>query len=274
MLEVRAYDNAAAFFAAAGDRLNEFEDRHSLLIGVARRDEPGTEFWTVEDRGRCVFASLQSPGRRQILGIGDDEAVAELAREVAARGIEIPGVVGLLEATVAFADAYGQVHPIDTETTRGLRLHRLDRVAAIELAAGSMRYAQASDLPLVGEWGRAFHREIESDDPSDAYRAIAQAIDERRLAVWEHEGQVVSMAGITRSTDHGVTIYYVYSPTPNRGRGFATAVVAELTRAELEGGRDFVTLFTDLANPVSNKIYARIGYRPIGDWVELMFARK
>ena len=33
----------------------------------------------------------------------------------------------------------------------------------------------------------------------------------------------------------------------------------------LDGGRRFCFLFTDLANPTSNSIYQRIGYRPVTD---------
>jgi len=31
-------------------------------------------------------------------------------------------------------------------------------------------------------------------------------------------------------------------------------------------------LFTDLANPTSNTLYQRLGYRPISDWTVLRFA--
>jgi predicted GNAT family acetyltransferase len=34
----------------------------------------------------------------------------------------------------------------------------------------------------------------------------------------------------------------------------------------LAEGRRFCVLFTDLANPTSNAIYARIGYRPLADF--------
>lgn len=40
--------------------------------------------------------------------------------------------------------------------------------------------------------------------------------------------------------------------------------MAALT-ARLLRTRRFCTLYTDLANPVSNKIYARIGYEPVRD---------
>jgi hypothetical protein len=34
----------------------------------------------------------------------------------------------------------------------------------------------------------------------------------------------------------------------------------------LDAGRTFCSLFTDQANPTSNKIYQQIGYRPICDF--------
>ena len=43
------------------------------------------------------------------------------------------------------------------------------------------------------------------------------------------------------------------------------ALTAALTQQLLDGGRRFCFLFTDLANPTSNSIYQRIGYRPVSD---------
>ena len=58
----------------------------------------------------------------------------------------------------------------------------------------------------------------------------------------------------------------MYTPPELRGRGYATALTAELSQRLLdgrlfEGGRRFCFLYTDLANPTSNAIYERIGYR-------------
>jgi hypothetical protein len=36
-------------------------------------------------------------------------------------------------------------------------------------------------------------------------------------------------------------------------------------------GREFCSLFADLANPESNSIYRRIGYRPVCDFREYSF---
>ena len=44
-----------------------------------------------------------------------------------------------------------------------------------------------------------------------------------------------------------------------------------MTAARLAAGLAFCFLFTDLANPTSNAIYARIGYEPVADWDQWRF---
>ena len=58
----------------------------------------------------------------------------------------------------------------------------------------------------------------------------------------------------------------VYTPPEFRGRGYASNLVASLSRHLLDSGRKFCFLFTELANPTSNKIYQQIGYHPVSDF--------
>jgi hypothetical protein len=60
-------------------------------------------------------------------------------------------------------------------------------------------------------------------------------------------------------------VNFVYTPPEFRGRGYASNLVAHLSQELLDEGRKFCFLFTDLANPVSNSIYQKIGYRPVSD---------
>jgi hypothetical protein len=73
----------------------------------------------------------------------------------------------------------------------------------------------------------------------------------------------VTIAALARSTRRGVTVNAVYTPPEQRGRGHASALVAALSEEGLRRGKEFCVLYTDLANPTSNAIYQRIGYRPI-----------
>jgi len=66
-----------------------------------------------------------------------------------------------------------------------------------------------------------------------------------------------------------VRIGPVYTPPEHRRRGYASAAVAAASRQALARGASRCMLFTDLANPTSNKIYAAVGFRRFADWVEL-----
>jgi hypothetical protein len=63
----------------------------------------------------------------------------------------------------------------------------------------------------------------------------------------------------------------VYTPPEARGRGYASNLVAQVAQAQLDAGRRFVFLFTDLANPTANRIYQEIGFEPVIDIDEYVF---
>lgn len=68
-----------------------------------------------------------------------------------------------------------------------------------------------------------------------------------------------------------VRIGPVFTPPELRGRGYAGVAVAELSRRLLHAGNRACMLYTDLANPTSNSVYQRIGYRPVLDAQQLDF---
>jgi predicted GNAT family acetyltransferase len=118
----------------------------------------------------------------------------------------------------------------------------------------------------------------ERREPGDAN--VERALDDRirggpgaALWVWERDDHVVAMAGYVGRTPNGIRVGPVYTPPEHRRRGYATSLVADLSRWLLEQGNRSCYLFTDLANPTSNAIYARIGYRRICDAVEYRFVR-
>jgi predicted GNAT family acetyltransferase len=80
------------------------------------------------------------------------------------------------------------------------------------------------------------------------------------------------MAALNRPAAGATRVGPVYTPPDLRGRGYASAVTAAVSRAALAAGAQEVVLFTDLANPTSNAIYRRLGYEPVEDRVILSFA--
>ena len=93
----------------------------------------------------------------------------------------------------------------------------------------------------------------------------------RRLWLWDDNGPR-SLTGVGGETPNGIRIGPVYTPPSDRGQGYASALVAAVSQAQLDAGRRFCFLYADLANPTSNKIYQAIGYRPITDALRIDFA--
>ncbi|MGH3665901.1 MAG: GNAT family N-acetyltransferase [Egibacteraceae bacterium] len=56
----------------------------------------------------------------------------------------------------------------------------------------------------------------------------------------------------------------VYTPPQLRGSGYANGCVAALS-IDMLRDRRWCFLHTDRANPTTNAIYGRLGYRPVSD---------
>jgi predicted GNAT family acetyltransferase len=126
------------------------------------------------------------------------------------------------------------------------------------------------DRQLLVRWSLDFGIEALGDgDLAEAERTVDARLgtedpQSRGLYFWV-DGAPVSMAGYTGPTPHGIRVGPVYTPPELRGRGYASALVAQMSQALLDGGRSFCFLFTNLANPTANHIYEQIGYEPVVD---------
>ena len=144
-------------------------------------------------------------------------------------------------------------------------IHVLHSVRAIpNHAAGFLRLARESDRDLIASWIQEFL--VEVNESGDAKDIATRRIAEEKLFIWEDKVPV-SMAASSGKTPNGVRVNFVYTPRDVRGRGYATACVAAMSQVLLASGNKYCCLYTDLANPTSNKIYREIGYEPVCDAV-------
>ena len=82
------------------------------------------------------------------------------------------------------------------------------------------------------------------------------------LLLWVVDGEPVSMAATARESKHTGVVAPVYTPPELRRNGYASAVTAAVTQKILDV-KPYAALYTDLANPTSNKIYQAIGYQHV-----------
>ncbi|HXS63020.1 MAG TPA: GNAT family N-acetyltransferase, partial [Streptosporangiaceae bacterium] len=90
-----------------------------------------------------------------------------------------------------------------------------------------------------------------------------------RYVLWETDGEPTSIASVTETIGGVARVGQVYTPPDRRGRGYGGAVTVAATKLVLDQGAASVVLFTDLANPISNSLYLKLGYRPVEDRVQL-----
>jgi RimJ/RimL family protein N-acetyltransferase len=269
--------DAASFLAAAGPFLAAREAFHQLPLAVARQcaEEPDRHpgpnlFASVEGEEGRAGVALMTPPHRLVL-FAPAESAESVAAALDGEGLSPPGVHAPLGTAEAFAAAWCARRGLRAVPDRTIRAHELTAVLPLPAPPGAMRPAGPAELDLVGRWYLAFARDsgtARSSLPPDELgrRAVRQG----RAFLWE-DGGPASLAVVVGTTPTGARAGGVYTPPDRRRRGYATAVVAGLSRRLLAEGRRACHLFTDLANPVSNTIYAKIGYRPVADFRDFDF---
>jgi len=284
-MEVRRSDEAAAWLDAVGPLLLADEARHDLILGLAgtliRHPSVYAEhrLWAVERSGAVVAAALQTPPHNLVLARpADAGAVAALARSIHEEGVRLPGVTAAAPECDAFADAWSGLTGERVRQVMGQGIYRLREVRDVPVAAGAPRVAERpEDLRLILGWldefiAEAVPQEITGDP--DERRRNATAVfssDDGGYWLWEDAGRIVSMTGCAGPTPNGIRIGPVYTPPGHRGHGYATSLVAAVSREQLSRGRTSCFLHTDLANPTSNAIYRRIGYERVCDSTVVAF---
>ena len=278
-MELTRYETADAFLAHAGEFLREREAEHNLILGLCSRlrvapslyGEP-PYFAVVDEGGRVVGATMRTPPHNLILSELDDlAAIGPLLEDARATFGSLPGVVGPKEPAARFVEAWGG--PAKHEVAQ--RVFRADHVDPPRPTSGRMRDYERGDRELAARWMDAFTEEALPEPPPGTSEEFVDRREEDPdggIVLWEDDGAVVSMAGFGGRTPNGIRIGPVYTPPELRGRGYASALTAEVTQRLLDGGLRFCFLFTDLANPTSNSIYQRIGYERVSDFDHWSFS--
>jgi GNAT superfamily N-acetyltransferase len=282
-VELQTHADIDAFLATAGPLLLRNEPRHNLMFGICAtlREAPSAyadvSLWTIEDGGEVLGAALKTaPFNIVVAEPVSDEALEFAAEEIARKGISLPGVTGAYPEADVFAGSWERV------TGARRRLRMAQGIYAVRTARppadprGHMRFAAGGDRDLIVDWIRAFEAE---SIPADAPHIKIDEVVDRRLAdrggagfaLWDDGDDTVSLSGYGGSTPHGTRIGPVYTPPPLRGRGYASALVGQLSERLLEGGLDYCFLYTDMSNQTSNKIYMNVGYELVCESADYVF---
>jgi len=280
---VRQYDDVEGFWREVAEPLSARQVANNVFVGVANRMRRATapdhlRFGVFED-GRLVLGALRTPPfRLNLADLGDGErAVGGLAAGLVERDIRLPGVFGHDRLADGFADAWcaitGQKRNETNPHGRRQNLYQIERVKPPRVA-GRMRPARPDERGLLVEWEMGFAHDAglgaNEREPAFVARVVDETLAESGFALWEGGGKPVATARLRRIASIGARLSGVYTPPELRGHGYASALTAALSQKVLDEGL-WCCLFADAANPLTNRIYQRIGYVKLAACADILF---
>ena len=295
-LRLRFYADPAEFLASAGDYLVANPVVSTVVTTVANRllaqradglAQPDRNWWLVisDASGVVTGAGMRTapfaPYPVFLLPMPDRAAVA-LARVLHEREEEVLAVNGALPAAELCAAELARLGGGQVQVSQHMRLHELGELVWPAPVPGRLAAATEDDVALVAEWLSAFAGDADeqagrprgtSAHEVPGHSELLHRIRAGSLWFWTDEtGERVHLTGVGPTSFGVARVGPVYTPPAQRGRGWASNAVASVSRqVQASGARGF--LFTDQANPTSNRIYAALGYQPVVDMANLVIVR-
>lgn len=291
--ELQFFDDPAAFLAAADGYLASAAMATNVISSVADRHRrhgpaeraPYSWYVVVREAGRVVGAAMRTaPFAPYPLFVGPmpERAALEIARALHGRGEHPGGANGALPASRVLAEEAARCFGGEARLEMDTRLWQLGELRAPVGVPGRARLARPADAALCLAWFQDFRRAADEQagrttgQPEEHHTLddVLARIVEGLVLLWEApDGEVAHLTGMGAAMLGVARIGPVYTPEHQRGHGYASAAVAEASRRLLERGAA-VTLFTDIENPISNRLYAELGFVPVVDMANIAIRRR
>jgi predicted GNAT family acetyltransferase len=241
------------------------------------RDPAGWFMATVTGESGILLTAIMTPPFNLTLyatdNIIDDKTIACLIKGVIEAGAKVPGTLTEKTLALRFAKSWAETKSVTYRISMEQRIYELQKVNPEIAPIGTLRPVEEKDMSFLPYWIEGFNCDCfggslsVKPDP-ELYR---YHITNKNLYILEDNGTPVSTTQIKREMKTVCGVSGVYTPPYFRGKGYATSCVAGVSRLILERGFTRCALYTDLANPASNSIYQKIGYRPVCDSLEIKF---
>ena len=273
------YESTASFGADTLDILMENEVQNNLPISFINNEHGyDTSKWlltTIKDEaGSVVLTAACTPPFNIVMyetgNRPNATAVKLLSDELKSMDYPLLGVLAEQGLARRFAETHTGADGFHRHTS--MNIMRLDKVNDIAKAPGYCRLLCEDDLFFLPYWELAFNVDccLDEGDLQDKVNQVKARIDRNNQYIWE-DCHPVSQAYRSKKTPNGAGISGVYTPPHYRSKGYASSVVAELSRILMENGNKFCFLFADAENPISCGIYRKIGFYDLCVFDEIKF---
>jgi hypothetical protein len=243
---------------------------HTVFASIASAvTQDDAAAWAAHPAGASSILAARSQPHTLLVFTAGWTGLAEVGGAVASLDPPAAGLAGPPETVTELVARL----PFTVTARMDERLFRLDELTAPPATTGSARLAGEQDAPWLARWYTEFAVEAFGRTPPgfDAGQMVQRGVARSRCWIWcDAAGQPVSFAVAHPPVGGVARIGPVYTPPALRGHGFASSVTAAASRDILDAG-DIACLYTDLANPTSNRIYQALGYRRVLDRMTVRF---
>ncbi|MDD4124178.1 MAG: GNAT family N-acetyltransferase [Eubacteriales bacterium] len=169
----------------------------------------------------------------------------------------------------------GVFNPLKQESCTGLVAYVMDKPTSIKVsgtlrAAETFRVAEVRDTDTLVGFIRGFQTDCFGNPASDEeIRLLAEKrVSSPDSYVFEADGKTVGMLYCGRKSEGYCRIGMVYIAPEYRSKGYGLSMVKQGCERIIAEG--FIpNLFADAANPVSNHVYLKTGFREVGRIAEI-----
>ena len=266
-LVLERYESAARFLSEAGPWLAANEAANNLILALAHAlagpDHPFHEpifLATVKEHGQVVGCAVRPPPDHLDLTPMPPGAASLVAASAVEHCPDLEAVGGAEAAATEFAATWARLRGGAWRIAHHWSWLVLREVHSPAPVPGALRLAEARDWPVVSDWAALYMRDTGA--PGSVLNFLERRLATRSLFVWEHDGPKC-MASISGYTPNGLRVSAVFTPEEHRRCGYASNTVATLSQRALDDGRSHCVLFAETHYPATQRIYERIGYRPL-----------
>ncbi|MDM5234810.1 GNAT family N-acetyltransferase [Bacillus cereus] len=267
MIQLQVYEEILRFKEDVTPFLEKNEQENNLILGVLQMVQEPIFMGVAKQEEEIAVVFLQTEEKKQIIVATSEmaeENIVELAKKLTNVYPDIPGLIGNQKIVQKLAEEIAILENKKTNVVMEQGVYELKQVKKKWNGDGIFREVSSEELPLIEQWIYRFCEDVKlPTTEEEATQTAHTLLTNHRLFGLEVDGKLVSVAAKTRPTKNNITVNFVYTPKEERKKGFASICVAALSQHLLDEGYKTTTLYTDLANPTSNKIYKEIGYEQI-----------
>ena len=277
MMQVAFQSSPKEFLSKCGPLLEQNPAEHNLILSLCQTagqrlkkgEKVDIRLTTLFSDNDFVIAAVQTPPSNLVLSRADlhQPDIDKLAETLANQNAEFPGIIGPSDVASAFTTAWTGLTGKKFVEFMDQIVYELTQVVFPPKIAGEFRLATPAEAEMIGKWMSSFSKDTlpkaEHMTEESGLKKAQTLIAANRVAVWAVGGKPVAIATVG-GTDEVARIGSVYTPPEHRGHGYASAVVAHLSQAQLDHGKKMCCLYADARNTVSNSIYRKIGYAFVG----------